>query len=81
MKQVTKAAPAKGKAATPPRTPWGDPDLQGTWFVTEDVPPGERWGGSPARPVKLWMRELKALRRLTRDGAAGAQAGQGQGEE
>ncbi len=36
-----KAAPkakaaVKGKAA--PRTAWGDPDLQGTWFVTEDVP-------------------------------------------
>lgn len=30
-------AAAKGKAGIP-RTPWGDPDLQGTWFVTEDVP-------------------------------------------
>jgi len=26
-------APARG-----PRTPWGHPDLQGTWFVIEDVP-------------------------------------------
>src|SRR6516162_3186625 len=26
------------KAGTAPRTPWGDPDLQGTWFVLEDVP-------------------------------------------
>jgi hypothetical protein len=37
-----KAAPAKStgaaKAATAPRTPWGDPDLQGTWFVMFDVP-------------------------------------------
>ena len=37
-----KAAPSKStgtsKAATPPRTPWGDPDLQGTWFVMFDVP-------------------------------------------
>ena len=24
--------------ATIPRTAWGDPNLQGTWFVTEDVP-------------------------------------------
>jgi hypothetical protein len=30
------AAKAKGKATL--RTPWGDPDVQGTWFVTEDVP-------------------------------------------
>ncbi|PWT98609.1 MAG: hypothetical protein C5B51_28910 [Terriglobia bacterium] len=27
-----------GKSANPPRTPWGDPDLQGTWFVMYDVP-------------------------------------------
>ena len=25
-------------AGTPPRTPWGDPDLQGTWFVATEVP-------------------------------------------
>jgi len=26
------------KAGTVARTPWGDPDLQGVWFVTQDVP-------------------------------------------
>jgi hypothetical protein len=26
------------KAGTFPRTPWGDPDLQGTWFVLAEVP-------------------------------------------
>jgi hypothetical protein len=26
------------KAGNPPRTAWGDPDLQGTWFVLYDVP-------------------------------------------
>jgi hypothetical protein len=31
-------APGGAKAETPPRTPWGDPDLQGTWFVLVDVP-------------------------------------------
>ena len=31
------ATPAK-PVATIPRTPWGDPDLQGTWFVLADVP-------------------------------------------
>jgi len=30
-----KAGTAKGATR---RTPWGDPDLQGTWFVNEDVP-------------------------------------------
>ena len=31
------ATPAK-PAANTPRTPWGEPDLQGTWFVLADVP-------------------------------------------
>ncbi len=29
---------AAAKATGVPRTPWGDPDLQGTWFVLADVP-------------------------------------------
>jgi len=36
-----KAAPAKtvaGKAKVSPKMPWGDPDLQGTWLITADVP-------------------------------------------
>jgi hypothetical protein len=32
---ATKSTPGKTSA---PRTGWGEPDLQGTWFVTEDVP-------------------------------------------
>ena len=31
------ATPSK-PTATVPRTPWGEPDLQGTWFVLADVP-------------------------------------------
>ena len=36
----SKAPPSKAatKAAPSLRTPWGDPDLQGTWFVMYDVP-------------------------------------------
>ncbi len=29
---------AGAKAGNPPRLPWGEPDLQGTWFVLYDVP-------------------------------------------
>ena len=34
-KPVAAPAPKFGPA---PRTPWGEPDLQGTWFVMESVP-------------------------------------------
>lgn len=37
--------------------------------VKDDVPPGARWGGAPAKPVREWFREVSALRRLAaRDG-------------
>ena len=26
--------------------------------VRGDVPPGARWGGTPAKPVRLWFREM-----------------------
>src|SRR5215471_21215099 len=31
-------ATGTAKGGGPPRAPWGDPDLQGTWFVLYDVP-------------------------------------------
>ncbi len=34
--------------------------------VHADVPAGARWGGSPAKPIKLWFREMKMLARLAR---------------
>src|SRR6202035_3434544 len=36
----TPAPKASGaaRAGSSPRTAWGDPDLQGTWFVMADVP-------------------------------------------
>lgn len=33
--------------------------------VGTDVPPGEKWGGMPAKPMKQWLRELRAIQRLT----------------
>jgi UDP-3-O-[3-hydroxymyristoyl] glucosamine N-acyltransferase len=31
-----------------------------------NVPPGERWGGSPARPGKQWLRQVATLERLAK---------------
>jgi UDP-3-O-[3-hydroxymyristoyl] glucosamine N-acyltransferase len=39
--------------------------IAGASNVREDVPPGARWGGTPARPVRTWFREMAVLRRLT----------------
>ena len=33
--------------------------------VGTDVPDGARWGGTPARPIKEWLRESFVLRQLT----------------
>lgn len=38
--------------------------------VREDVPPGGRYGGVPAKPVKEWFREMAALKRLAQKGNA-----------
>ncbi len=34
--------------------------------VHGNVPPGARWGGTPAKPVKQWFREMMILERLAR---------------
>lgn len=42
--------------------------LAATSGVHGEVPPGARWGGSPAKPVKQWMREMFMLERLAKRG-------------
>jgi UDP-3-O-[3-hydroxymyristoyl] glucosamine N-acyltransferase len=39
--------------------------------VMKDIPPGETWGGMPARPIRKWMRETAWLSRMAgrREGA------------
>ncbi len=44
--------------------------IAATSNVNGDVPPGSRWGGTPAKPVKQWFREITALQRLAREGSA-----------
>ena len=41
--------------------------LAGTSIVHGDVPPGARWGGTPAKPVKQWFREMTLLAQMARD--------------
>lgn len=38
--------------------------IAATSRVRDDVPPGARWGGTPARPMREWFRELTALKKL-----------------
>lgn len=40
--------------------------IAATSNVKHDVPPGVEWGGSPAKPMREWFREVMALQRLGR---------------
>jgi UDP-3-O-[3-hydroxymyristoyl] glucosamine N-acyltransferase len=40
--------------------------LAATSNVHGDVPAGARWGGTPAKPIKQWFREMMMLERLAR---------------
>lgn len=43
--------------------------IAGASHVKDDVPPGARMGGTPARPFRVWAREIAAVHRLaTRTG-------------
>jgi len=43
--------------------------------VATDVPPGAKWGGSPAKPMRQWLREIMMVKRMAlakNDNAAAA---------
>jgi UDP-3-O-[3-hydroxymyristoyl] glucosamine N-acyltransferase len=40
--------------------------IAGSSNVATDVPPGARWGGTPAKPVREWFREITVLNSLAR---------------
>jgi UDP-3-O-[3-hydroxymyristoyl] glucosamine N-acyltransferase len=55
--------------------------IAGTSAVGRDVPRGERWGGSPARPIREYFKQMTALDRLVRQGnKARSDDNSGQGE-
>ena len=49
--------------------------IAATGIVGSDVPPGVRWGGTPAKPVRQWMREMLLLERLANPRASGSNDG------
>ena len=53
---VVAAFPVAGRSWTPPRTPWGDPDLQGFW------PSAEMLGVPFERPSSLGWHKPRLLR-------------------
>jgi UDP-3-O-[3-hydroxymyristoyl] glucosamine N-acyltransferase len=47
--------------------------------VMHNVPPGERWGGGPAKPGRQWLREIATLERLAKE--TKSKAGRGEEDE
>ncbi|MEA2952973.1 MAG: UDP-3-O-[3-hydroxymyristoyl] glucosamine N-acyltransferase [Alphaproteobacteria bacterium] len=50
--------------------------IAGTSVAMADVPAGAQWGGSPAKPIKQWKREIFALKRLAARGKSIKDLGQ-----
>jgi len=38
--------------------------VAGNSGVAESIPAGQRWGGTPAKPLKNWAREIALMKRL-----------------
>jgi UDP-3-O-[3-hydroxymyristoyl] glucosamine N-acyltransferase len=56
--------------------------IAATSIVNDDVPPGARWGGIPAKPARIWFREMKILEQMaTRAGKQGSDSQQAQSDE
>ena len=45
--------------------------IAGAASVAGDVPAGERWGGTPARPLRQWGKEIAVLASLAKAGGRG----------
>jgi len=63
--QTAKPAAKAGKAYTAPKTPWGDPDLQGQWPATANIPmqrPANLGERATLTEEELKQRETQAQR-------------------
>jgi UDP-3-O-[3-hydroxymyristoyl] glucosamine N-acyltransferase len=49
--------------------------IAGSSNVNDDVPRGARWGGTPAKPVREWFRELTTLKSLASRGVPAKDGG------
>ncbi|ALK10195.1 UDP-3-O-(3-hydroxymyristoyl)glucosamine N-acyltransferase [Blastochloris viridis] len=52
--------------------------IAATSSVKDDVPPGARWGGVPAKPVRVWFREVTMVAKLAAQGGDERPAGKGE---
>ncbi len=57
-----------------------DAQLAARSSIIGDIPPGARWGGTPAKPIRQWIRELMAVERLGRDSRGGSKTRPGKSE-
>jgi len=74
------AAPAASKAWIPPKTPWGDPDIQGQWPATANIPmqrPANLGNRSTLTDEELVQRERQAARQTEADSEEFAKGSQG----
>lgn len=49
--------------------------IAGSSNVNKDVPPGSRWGGTPAKPMREWFREMTMLKTLASRGVSAKDGG------
>lgn len=67
----TAASAKSGKAYTPPKLPWGDPDLQGQWPAASSIPmqrPANLGNRAELTPEELAKREAQAAQAAAHDG-------------
>ncbi len=49
--------------------------IAATSSVRTDVPPGAKWGGTPAKPLSVWFREIATVQRISEERIAARRKG------